>query len=139
MNQNFTSLLAIYGAVLATIVFVWDIFKYFGDRPNLRVNAYRDIRAAALLSDSQTYPIVVLAMVNIGKEPLTVVASGFRLGTESDDNTITLPDADLPKELTQGQRHTTDVSPDDIAAYKILYAWVRDATGKVYRSKKHPL
>jgi hypothetical protein len=80
-----------------------------------------------------------IEVFNKGRRPLTIVASGFRLATRSDENTATAPDDALPKELAEGQRHVTYVNSTDIEPHNILYAWARDATGRTYYSKKRPL
>lgn len=136
MNIDLTTLLAIYGALLATIVFLWDVIKFFHDRPNLRVEADYHIRVSNL---GASEPVVGITMINTGKEPLTIVASGFRLDVESDENMATVVDTSLPRELTQGQSHTSCANFDEVVKQKVLYAWARDATGRVYRSKKRPL
>jgi hypothetical protein len=79
-----------------------------------------------------------IEVFNKGRRSLTIVASGFRLDTQSDENTATAFDDALPKELAEGQKHITYVNPTDIETHKILYAWVRDATGRTYYSKKRP-
>ncbi|MBI3241137.1 MAG: hypothetical protein HYZ49_02450 [Chloroflexi bacterium] len=137
--MDLTTFLAIYGAVLSTIAILWNLFKdvtvYRLNRPYLKVEANYGL----LIGSTTTQPTVKIIMVNIGKEPLTVVESGFRLDTKSDENLATVADPSLPKELAQNQRHTTSANFDEVITQKILYAWARDATGRIYRSKKWPL
>jgi len=137
VNFDWTILLAIYGAVLATMVFSWDVIKYMREKPTLKVETHR-CQISGLLNPTNNLPRVKIAISNTGKAPITVVASGFKLDTKSDQNTITVMDPFLPKELTQGQNHSTYVNPGEIVENTILYAWARNATGRVYRSKKHP-
>lgn len=130
-----TLYIAIYGALLSTLVLLWDIIKYYGDKPSLRVQANHRVLAGPRVSERK----IGIDMINKGKRPITIVASGFKLDTESDKNMATLFDPNLPRQITEGQRHTTFANPDEIAPNKVLYAWARDATGKEYRSKKYPL
>ena len=39
MNLDVTTILAVYGAVLATLVLVWDVIKFVRERPRLKVEA----------------------------------------------------------------------------------------------------
>lgn len=131
--DKLTFYVALYGAVLATLVFLWDIVKYKRDKPTLRVEA--NVRVLVGLT-SQTK--IGIDMINRGRRPLTIVASGFKLNTDG-PNIVTALNDNLPIELNEGQRHTTFVSPDSVDITKVLYAWARDATGREYRSKKRPL
>lgn len=133
--EQVTFYVAIYGAILSTLVFLWDIIKYCSDKPNLRVRANHRLLTGPRMSERK----IGIDMINKGKRPITIVASGFKLDTESDENMVTLFDPNLPRQINEGQRHTTFANPERIDANKILYAWARDATGKEYRSKKHPL
>ena len=133
--EQVTFYVAIYGAILSTLVLLWDIIKYCKDKPNLRVQANHRILAGPRMSERK----IGIDMINKGKRSITIVASGFKLDTESDKNMATLFDPNLPRQINEGQRRTTFANPDEIDLNKILYAWARDATGKEYRSKKHPL
>ncbi|MEK6408718.1 MAG: hypothetical protein AABN34_17485 [Acidobacteriota bacterium] len=132
--EKFTLYIAIYGAFLSTLVFLWDIIKHQKDKPNLRVETNQRV-----LIGQKSERKIGIDMINEGRRPITIVASGFKLDTKSDENTATVFDPNLPKEINEGQRCTTFVNPETIDTDKILYAWARDATGKVYRSKKQPL
>ncbi len=136
MTLDITTILAVYGAFLSTVVFLWEIARLFRERPNLKVQAHRGFQASPI---EGSFASVFITVVNTGKEPLTIVASGFRFNTKSDENTGTVADPDLPKELTQGQSHRTYVNPDELESRKVIYAWARDATGKVWRSRRYPL
>jgi hypothetical protein len=133
--EKFTLYLAIYGALLSTLVFLWDILKYYRDKPNLRVETNLRMLVGPLASEMK----IGIDMINEGKRPITIVASGFKLDTESQKNVATVYDINLPAEIHEGQRHTSFVNPDTVDTEKILYAWARDATGREYQSKKRPL
>ncbi len=134
MLERFTFYVAAYGAVLATLVFLWDIVKYQRNKPSLRVEANH-----RMLVGPRSESKIGIDMINAGKRPVTIVASGFKLDTESQENIATVFDINLPTEIREGQRHTSFVNPDTLDTSKILYAWARDATGREYRSKKRPL
>lgn len=132
--MKLTPYFAVYGAILSTIIFLWDIFKYYRDKPKLRVQANHRL----LIAMHKSEPRIGIDMINVGKRPITIVASGFRLDTESHENMATVLDPQLPKELHEGQSHTTFVLPKEIDTSKVLCAWARDPTGREYRSKKRP-
>jgi len=133
--DKFTIYIAIYGALLSTLVFVWDIIKQIRDKPRLIVRCNHHM----LVGPSGSKPRIGVTMINEEKRPVTIVASGFKLKTKSDKNMLTIADQELPKEITEGQSYTTFANYDQIDSSKILYAWVRTATDKVYRSEKYPL
>lgn len=134
--ENSTLYLAIYGAALATIVFGWDVVKYLKDRPTLQVKTNLRILLGPLGSENK----IGIDMINKGKRPITIVASGFMLDTDpSEPNMATIIDTSLPKEIFEGQSHTSFVDFDSVRLTKVLYAWARDATDKEYFSKKRPL
>jgi hypothetical protein len=83
--------------------------------------------------------MIGITMANVGNIPIEVVASGFKLYPESEHMALTITDIRLPKRLEQGQSHTSYLKPEEVEADKLMYAWVRDATGKEYFSKKWPL
>jgi hypothetical protein len=133
--QKVTIYLAVYGAFLSSLVFLWEIVKFYKDRPKMRVEA--NIRL--LIGASGSAQKIGIDMINSGKRPVTIVSSGFKLDVESQANVATVPDMNLPLEISEGQRHTTFVNPGTLEGRKILYAWARDATGREYFSKKRPL
>jgi hypothetical protein len=133
--EKFTLYLAIYGVLLSTLVFLWDILKYYKDKPNLRVETNLRMLVGPLASEMK----IGIDMINEGKRPITIVASGFKLDTESQKNVATGYDINLPTEIDEGQRHTSFVNPDTVDTNNILYAWARDAAGREYQSKKRPL
>jgi hypothetical protein len=132
-----TTYIALYAALLSTVVLVWDIIKYRRERPRLQVSVAYHVREGA----SRSEPDIQITMVNRGKRPISVVACGFRLETRSECNTVTLP---VPGGvLTDGQARTAhadlrELRQHGIEPRQILFAWARDATGQEYRSNKHP-
>jgi hypothetical protein len=131
--DKLTFYIAVYGAGLATLVFLWDIVKYNRDKTKLRVEA----NLHALVGPKSEIKIGI-DMINDGRRPLTIVASGFKLDTDA-PNVATAYDINLPIELNEGQKHTSFVNPNSVDITKVRYAWARDATGREYHSKKRPL
>lgn len=133
MKIDATTILAFYGSILATIVFLWDIIKYIRDKPRLRVKVNHRLLGG-------TEHKLGIEVANVGRGTITVVASGFKFAPAlPDGNMATVPDQELPEELQEGQSHTSFASPSEIPQNQVMYGWVRDATGSIWWSKKWPL
>ena len=134
--MDVTTILAIYGSALSTIVFFWKIFTYLRDRPRLKVR----VDHHALLGPGVREHKLGIKMVNVGKGKITMVASGFKYAPPLPDGSMgTIVDPDLPKELDEGQPHTSFADPSGVPQDQVLYGWVRDATGHIWKSKRWPL
>jgi hypothetical protein len=64
-----TTILAIYGSVLATIVFLWDIIKYVHGRPRLKVEVDHHV----LIGPPAAEHKLGIKMAMIGKGTISVV------------------------------------------------------------------
>ena len=133
--SKLTLYLAFYGALLSTLVFLWEILKFYKDRPKIRV----ETNLRMLVGASGSAQKIGIDMISDGRRPVTIVSSGFKLDTDSHEDVATVYDINLPVEIHEGQRHTSFVNPSTLEGHKILYAWVRDATGREYHSRKRPL
>ena len=133
--SKLTIYLALYGALLSTLVFLWKILKHHRDSPKMRV----ETNLRVLVGASGSAQRIGIDMINDGRRPVTIVGSGLKLDTESHENVATVYDINLPLEIKEGQRHTSFVNPVTLEGRKILYAWVRDARGREYHSKRRPL
>jgi hypothetical protein len=104
MNLDITTILAIYGAVLATLVLVWDIVKFVRERPRLKVEGGHHV----LMGEGSTEHRLGIKMSNVGKGKITIEASGLKfLPPLQNGNMATIYDVGLPKELDEGQSHTS--------------------------------
>ncbi|MCR4316637.1 MAG: hypothetical protein NUW37_09850 [Planctomycetes bacterium] len=135
-ETDWTFWIAIYGAVLATAVFAWDILKHFSDRPRLTVKANH--RLIVVPGNGATSKIGI-DVINKTRRPITVVAYGFRLDTQDDENTLSITEMSGRRPIEEGNSHSVFFNPIDLNGRKVLYAWARDATGEEHRSKKYPL
>lgn len=131
--MDLTSALGIYGAGLSTAVAGWEVFKHLSDKPCLRVRA---CRMALMGFGIRRFGVEV---VNAGARPVTIVAAGFRRSRQSEQVAL-IADPHLPVELTEGQTYTSQAIPEGFRDNaELRYAWVRDATGRVYVSRRWPL
>lgn len=130
-----TFYIAIYGATLSTIVFGWELFKYLNDRPNIRVETNFRI----IVGRSKGDPKIGIDIINAGKRPVTIMSAGFKLDRpDKEPNMATILESGLPRELLEGQSHSCFAQFDAVEFSEVLCAYARDATGKLYFSKKRP-
>jgi len=85
-----TTLIAVYGAVLATVVFLWDLYKRWADKGNLEVRSFIGVplktddgkiayvRIDATAIPDQARPFLVYKITNTGGAPVTVSHVGGR-------------------------------------------------------------
>src|SRR6185503_1631307 len=109
--ESITFYIAVYGAVLSTAVFGWELFKYFSDKPKIKVETNFRI----LVGRSSGDPKIGVDIINSGKRPVTIVAAGFVLDRpKNEPNMATILEADLPRELFEGQRHSCFAEFDSV-------------------------
>jgi hypothetical protein len=123
--------IAIYGAVVSTIALGWNIYKYFQEKPKIKV----DVKLGAIIYKKSGVgeTKLIISIVNKGGKSIYLSSSGLRSGG---DNFQNLSSNDLPCELKSGCSH------DEFFDVKKLkrdreydFGWYRDATGKMYKSK----
>jgi hypothetical protein len=61
--------IALYAAIVATIVLLWDIYKWRTDGPSLRGSAKTDMID---LDDDDRIPFIYLTVNNVGTAPTTI-------------------------------------------------------------------
>jgi hypothetical protein len=135
MNFDLVAVLAIYAAVLSTVAILTNLKSYLRDRAAVVVEANFHV----LLGPHGAAKKLGIRVTNVGRRPLTIAECGFRIDSQSPDKLLTVLDATLPKRLDEGESHVTYANPDDLDIGRVIFAWARDATGRVYRSKRRPL
>lgn len=74
--DNVTTFLAWWGALVATSVFVWDVYKWKKTgRPNLNISASGNMQQAHSLN-SQTF--IMIRVTNDGDKPTTISIPAFK-------------------------------------------------------------
>jgi hypothetical protein len=133
-----TLVIAIYGAVVSTAVFVFDMFKYFNEKPNVIVKTNLSLfyEGGDLKKEKKK---IAIEIINTGRRAVTIADCGFKLKTNSMMNIQQVIDPNLPRQLSGGDSYKsyTDLATADSDG--IFYAWAKDATGREYRSKKWPI
>jgi len=133
--ESTTFYIAIYGAILSTIVFGWELFKYFSDKPKIKVVTNFSIPVGGLQGD----PMLGIDIINTGKRPVTIISAGFELiRPAGEPNMATILEAGLPRELFEGQHHSCFAQFDAVNLSEVKRAFARDATGTMHCSKKKP-
>ena len=136
MEQGQAALyLAIYGAVLSTIVMIWNIKRDIKDRADIKVNVNLVERG---LMDVKV-PYICVELSNTGKRPITVIEIHYRIEKNMFPAELS-KSQDLPKELGEGQFYSTDIMKENIKDLsKVEFFIAKDARGKRYWSNKYPL
>lgn len=124
--MNSTTLVAIYGAFLSTIAVGWNIYNNFQDKPKIKVSA-----KFGLMSDSEKTFLFIKA-INLGRRPITLSSVGLRSGKEDLLNIKTIS---LPYELKENTSHLEWFDVNELKNRPFDFAWYRDETGKLYKSK----
>jgi len=77
--EDAKDLIGMYGACVATIVFIWDIAKWFFQKPRLRIEIRTDMAldpSGLILDQKNAYSHdkkgIAVEIVNIGKIPITL-------------------------------------------------------------------
>jgi hypothetical protein len=130
-HMSITDFLAIYGALLATVIAVWDVAKYVVARPRLRVSCY----VAEMVTPGVGVTgrdLIAYSIANPGGKPMVVRALGGALRSGSyflfDPQAVQLP-------LTLKPRESVVVPvpmPRDIS--DVTYFIVHDGLDKQWRA-----
>ena len=94
-----TDLLAIYGALLATGLAAWDVFKYFHERAKLRVSCYVAEEFTPGVGRTASN-LLAYSIANVGGRPIVVTTIGGELA--SGKSFMIIQNA-LPKTLQPGE------------------------------------
>lgn len=121
--------IAIYGAVLSTAALLWKIYNNLQDKPKIKVTAeFGFLDFGKKPSETQ----LIITAVNKGKRSVYLSSVGLRSGKE---NLIKLHPVGLPCKLEGGGSHSEWFEAEKLKDRKFNFAWYRDATGKLHRSK----
>ena len=136
MNVSATTALAIYGAALSSIVFLWNLYRDLSNTGKLRVHCYIGgiIVPEGTIPDPNDY--LVYSVTNVGRQPICVSSLGGSTNADSEFSDFILPPNDLPKKLEPGETFTR-LTPDFSAINQQLKSlWVTDTDGKKHRASR---
>lgn len=139
VEWNSTTALAIYGAVVATITFGWNLFRDLRDRGKLKI--FASVRRIVEGPNGARYSIkhdfpaegaseglyIVMTVANIGRRPMRWEGWGGRYKTpyKGKKAFLCIPRY-LPKILAEKESHQeyTELEPEfDLGNIKKLYIW----------------
>lgn len=129
-----TVILALWGAVLSTIIFLKD-------KPNIKVSLQR-----GFFFNKTTKDLLILVIVNSGRSPINVISARF-FTDDSKDKAVILPlpdqylDYNLPRTLGENEQINLSIPYDIVkscaeeSGLNINYIGFTDTLGNVYKSK----
>jgi hypothetical protein len=128
-----------YGAIVATISAVVIILNYLRDRGKIKVKISEGfiIPSSYLGHNIQIF----IEAINIGRRPVTLAGVGFTLKNKK---FLIIPkpiNISFPYELKEGKAVQVFTDEKELLENakkensEIVWAWYRDATGRVYKEK----
>ena len=129
IKDNSTLTIAIYGAILSTIALIWNIYNNLQDKPKVKVTAKFGFTSSAIGTSGH---LLIVTAVNKGKRHVYLSSMGLRSGKE---DLINMKTIGLPCELKGGGSHSEWFEVNELKDRQFDFAWYRDATGRLYKSK----
>jgi hypothetical protein len=129
IKNNPPIIIAIYGAFLSTIAIVWNIYNNLQDKPKVKVT----VKFGFLTFDEKlSEPQLIITVINKGKRSVYLSSMGLRSGKE---DLLNLKTIGLPCELKSGSSHSEWFEVNKLKDRLFDFAWYRDQTGKLYKSR----
>ena len=129
--MTITDILAVYGALLATALAVWDFAKYAFERPRLRVTCYVGSMVTPGVGVTARN-LLVYNIANTGGKPVVVTTVGGALRSGSYFMLVSQT-VELPVTLQPGEsRLVHGPMPEDIA--DVTKFIVHDGLGKEWKA-----
>lgn len=133
------SVVAWYGAIVATLSVLVAFLNYLRDRGRIKVKLSQGFLAYGpnLGKDVQIF----IEAINVGRRPVTLSGAGLSLKNGRQVVAIRPEPINFPYELQEGKSIQIWMDKNDIfqdvakEKTKITYAWYRDATGRVYKTR----
>jgi len=127
--MNLTDYIALYGAILSTIAIGWNIYNNLQDKPKVKVTAKFGFTSS---TTGNSGDLLIVTAVNKGKMSVYLSSIGLRSGKE---DLLNLKTIGLPCELKGGESHSEWFEIHKLKNKQFDFAWYRDKTGKLYKSK----
>lgn len=128
--------MAIYGAVVATAVAVWNIYREVTDRGRLRVQVVKmnAVQGGVIIATVKLW----VNVTNVGRRPIWLSSIGGRNRRGSPTKRFKLfPTQPLPVKLEPGEEfndYSADVSSLDPKKVRYLSVW--DSIGRVHKAPR---
>jgi hypothetical protein len=127
--MNLTDYIAIYAAILSSMAIAWNIYIYYKDKPIIKVIGKFGFIGS---SNGAEGPFFFVDAINFGRRPITLSSMGLRCG---DNDLINIHSIGLPRELGEGKSHSEFFDIKSLKGKDWDFAWYKDETGKLYKSK----
>lgn len=127
IRHNLALAVALYGASLSTIAIIWNIYNSYQDRPKIKVET-----SLGFFTPDTRKTFLFIKVINTGKRSIYLSSVGLRSGEE---DLINLKTISLPSELKERCSHNEWFAIDELKDRQFDFAWYRDETGKLYKSK----
>lgn len=149
--MTFAEILAVYGAVLSTILASLKLLEYLRDRVRIKVTVTYNQKVVPMYDPdgihSDTFdkspPLIVVTAVNIGRRPITIKKAGLMLPSgigERNESLISCQSLRDIVDLTENKSHSFALYENDVQKYGLkpdkYIGYVIDASGKMYYSHK---
>lgn len=126
-----------YGAIIATVSILIGAYNAWRDRARIKVKVSYHI----LLKPLGNKEFAVITVINRGRRPITlnsIGSVGFALKGGKVLMSTDLEMNRFPIQITEGNSTDIHIEKEGVIKYKngLLYAFAKDATGKVYKCKK---
>ena len=139
--QTVTLVLAIWGAVLSTALFIIKIIEFRRDRATIRVSATYGLMPVGLdpLADD-VQDIIVLQAVNVGRRPITLTSAYLPLSDGRSILALRSLRTPLPCTLNESEECGLYISIESIReveeeGVQVIAVAFRDSANKEYRRK----
>jgi len=135
MNEiSLTTLIAVYGAILSSVLLGWNIYRDLTNKGKLRVHCnIGKLITSGAPKDENDY--LFYNITNVGKKPILVTTIGGR----TKEHDFMINPRGLPKMLGPGE-YLIEYSPDlSILNENLLGLCAIDSLGKVYKVKRRVL
>jgi len=132
-----------YGAIIATISLIWNIYKFWKDRPHLKITIAKDYKIVGFdalnkevdLEAGKSFWLISIA--NVSKYKLTIDQVGVEW-KDKKGGAIIVKDYNGPIQVFELAPYTSKsliISEDLLPLNKIKIVSVKDATGKIWKKK----
>jgi hypothetical protein len=129
------SVVALYGAILATLTGIVQVINFFRDRRKVKISVQQNMEIVFAASGQAMAdePFTVVTVANAGRRPITIVnVGGYRL-YPGKGFVIQQCNPPLPRELTEGKHLTALVDETEIDLSELESWEAYDAVGHTYR------
>lgn len=138
---SFTSIFALYGAILSTLTAVIQLSNHLKDQGRVALKVRKNMTPIGAGHRYSGMTMVIITATNVGRRPLTIAGFGAKLlfgkGKETD---WYLPDVrpPTPHEITEGREIAAYLNQADVDLGIIAYWYAWDSTGRHFRLNVAP-